>query len=89
MDEYLQPTVALRMHEDLFTNLTIRVRWIDSTNLSIRVRIRWIKPFVFDGPNQTCSNQFPPLLRHEIHESYRWSRFDSIGQPSQIYMKQA
>ena len=33
---------------------------------------------MFDGPNQTCS---PPLLRHEIHESYRWSRFDSIGQP--------
>ena len=29
-----------------------------------------------------CSYQFPPLLRHEIHESYRWSRFDSIGQPS-------
>ena len=37
---------------------------------------------MFDGPNQTCSNQFPPLLRHEIHESYQWSRFDSIGQPS-------
>ena len=59
--------------------------YIDSTNLSIRVRIRRIKPFVFDGPNQTCSNQFPPLLRHEIHESYRWSRFDSIGQPSECY----
>ena len=74
---YLSLTKALR----LIHQLTIRDRWIDSTNLSIRVRIRRIKPFVFDGLNQTCSNQFPPLLRYEIHESYRWSRFDSIGQP--------
>ena len=32
-----------------------------------------------DGSDE--SNQFPSLLRHEFHESYRWSRFDSIGQP--------
>ena len=67
----------LTIGEDLFTNLTIRVRWIDSTNLSIRVR--WTNP-----TNLTIGRIFTAYLSlmnvlRLIHQSYHscpMDRFD-------------
>ena len=61
-------TLALGTHQDLFTNLTIRVRWMDSSNLFIRVR--WTNP-----TNLTIGRIFTTYLSLTnaltvIHQSY-------------------